>query len=73
MLSLTLKKQNEQPLYVSSSYGSTIESIIDKINQSRSTEIQICKLYNPLGQEIPKALWKIQIKENMTLHLDDSS
>lgn len=51
-------------------YGSTLQSIIDNVNQSRNSNEKIDKLYNKYEQEIPTHLWKIQIKENMSFYID---
>jgi len=51
-------------------YGSSIQTIMDNLNQSRGVGNKIDKLYNEYGQEIPIYLWKIQLKENMTFYID---
>lgn len=62
---------NKQSLTVSGvDYSSTLQTVMDNLNQSRNSESQINKLYNQYGQEIPNRLWKIQIKENMTFYID---
>ena len=52
-------------------YDETLDSVITNINQFRGPEAQIVNLYNPLGQEIARTLWKqIVFHENLVLYLD---
>lgn len=51
-------------------YGTTIQSMINSINQFRGPNDQINHLYNQYGQELKQNLWKIQIKEKLTLYID---
>jgi len=51
-------------------FGSSLRSVMDQFNQSRSQSAQIKELYNSYGQIIPHRLWDIQIKENMSLFID---
>ena len=80
MLSVTLKTHkkifpnsgfNKQSMDLSSiKYGSTIQSVMDNLNQFRGPDTQILKLFNQFGQEIPNQLWKMPIKENMIFYID---
>jgi hypothetical protein len=80
MLSVTLKTHgdvfphsgfNQQILQIPNIvYGSTINTMINNLNQYRGPDSQIAHLYNPIGQEIQQQFWNIQIKENMTFYVD---
>ena len=78
MLTITLKTHqnknppgfNRQSLSVPSKFGDSVKSVIDNLNQYRSPDAQILKIYNSLGQEIPESLWGFKIKENLTFYID---
>ena len=72
MIAITLKSHRDSETKTTSvTYGSTIQAIIDQINQFRQSNARYLKLYNPFGREIPEKLWKTQIHENTTFYVDN--
>ena len=50
--------------------GDTISQHLYNLNNFRSPDAQITKLYNRLGEEIDPSLWKLKINDNLTLYID---
>jgi FKBP-type peptidyl-prolyl cis-trans isomerase (trigger factor) len=50
--------------------GDTIAQHLYNLNNFRSPDSQINKLYNRLGEEIDQSLWKMKINDNLTLYID---
>lgn len=51
-------------------YGTTIQTVINNLNEYRSPKTQIKRLYNQYGKEIYNTLWSIPIQENMTFYVN---
>lgn len=52
-------------------FGSTIQVVMERVNQMRTPKTHIGRVYNQYGQEIPRGIWdKVIIKENLELFTD---